>query len=660
MATMLHHGSASSTWSSESSELPVTPTLSATIDNETLQPTPQVSHETSRLLSAVPFLNATTISLSKSETNIADLVKPTGAISPILRPSPSLSTIHQKLERVEQKDSTSFGPHGRRRSNSLSERDRPSIDKSDSKVPPLAERRRSETSRYLGTDDFKSAFATNLLKLKEREKVEGDPAVQSSDIVLKTSEVGGNLAPIAQPKDSSGVAPLMGSNSRTAKSDQPDPGNPAVPVPESHGEPSRKAYNAAQISSTVGHLMNLPAEEISTQLDKHFSQLKSDRMEDELEARNEVITILAHQMSNQLEVNDKLLHELAALRAAYASLQSSCSDYVDELEFLKIRFRAAETEREMERARRVSEDKARGLGQLVNDSKKAFCRLQAEVLHHDKRRSLQNYHLEPRRNSSFILAGEVGTSSTSTRRNSSYILGSETPGMLHTEVNRSTSLVLSSENPQKINGKSQGGLTSLSEPVYEGDKYNSFGRMIPAAGLMNIKPERPPRSAARTDLTSPASIQFQKNLALNSIVVTPGTNCVSQTSDHTNIDEIEQLRQRCARLELELNESEDSRMASQDALDALKNFISIQPQSDLSTIKLPPLPTDMQPEDNHDEANSGGWNITNLITRSYPSKPIGTGPPSPYLKSPSIHGSPAFGNAFGGFSSLWGRSPVLG
>ncbi|KAA1085687.1 hypothetical protein PGT21_015262 [Puccinia graminis f. sp. tritici] len=107
-------------------------------------------------------------------------------------------------------------------------------------------------------------------------------------------------------------------------------------------------HKPVYIFTTVGQLMSLPAEET----EEHFSRLKSNQMEDELEARNEFILILAHQMSSQLEVNDELFDDLAALRAAYASLQSSCSDYVDELEILKIRFQAVEAENEADCSRR--------------------------------------------------------------------------------------------------------------------------------------------------------------------------------------------------------------------------------------------------------------------------------------------------------------------
>ncbi|KAA1100955.1 hypothetical protein PGT21_002635 [Puccinia graminis f. sp. tritici] len=664
MAAMLHYDSSSSAWSLDSSALPITPSLSATSNDETSQSISQAAalHETHRLFPAVPFLNTTNISLSKSETNISNLAKPFGAISPTIRPSPSLSILQRKSERVDDKESTSFGPHGRRRSNSLSEQDRPGIDKANSKVPPLAERRRSETSRYLGTDDFKSAFATNLLKLKEREKVEGDPAPHLSEITPKISDMGGSFPPVvhSQMKGVPCEVPLVGLNSRTTKPDLLDTYNSVIQAQETNYDVStRKPYKPVQISTTVGQFMSLPAEEIEAQLEKHFNRLKSDRMEDELEARNEVISILAHQMSSQLEVNDKLLHELAALRAAYASLQSSCSDYVDELEFLKIRFRAVEAENEADRSRRESEDKVRSLGQLVHESKKAFCKLQAEVLHQDKRRSLQNYHLEPRRNSSYLLTDEAKGLLSSPRRNSSYVFGGGMAGVVNAATKRSTVLVLSSENPQKrIGGPlAAPGLTSLTSPLgpaqQEAAQTNNLERKL------STPPARPPKSAARSNPASPAARNITKCQPPKSIVPPSQTNCGTQTSEVTEAGELESLRKRCSRLELELNESEDSRMASQDALGALRNYISSQPHSDLSAIKLPPLPTDLQAEDNHDEASSSRWNISNLMSRSNPLKSHPTGPQSPYLKSPSIHGSPAFGNTFSGFS-LWGRSPVLG
>ncbi|OAV90262.1 hypothetical protein PTTG_04642 [Puccinia triticina 1-1 BBBD Race 1] len=662
MAAMLHYESSSSAWSLDSAALPITPSLSVTSKDETLESTSRAPtlHEIPRSFSAAPFLNATTISLSKSETNIFNLAKPFGAISPTIRPSPSLSTLQQKSERAEHKEPTSFGPHGRRRSNSLSEQTSPGIDKANSTLAPLSERRRSETSRYLGTDDFKSAFATNLLKLKQREKVDGEPASQASDLTSKTVEMGGTLPPAvnSQMKAMPCELPLV----RAVQSDLVDVHTSMVQVRETHGAPTRKAHNAGQISSTVGQLMTLPAEDLEAQLEKHFNRLKSDRMEDELEARNEVISILAHQMSNQLEVNDKLLHELAALRAAYASLQSSCTDYVDELEFLRMKLRAIEAENEVDRSRRESEDKLRGLGQMVHESKKAFCRLQAEVLHQDKRRSLQNYHLEPRRNSSFTLAAEAAEVLSSPRRNSSYVLGSQTAGVLNT----SSILLLSSENPQKMHGGplTAPGLTNLTFPFKSAEpktfSINSMGRNLSApASKPTNKPARPPKSAARSNPASPAANKIPRGQSAKSVAAPSRANFGTQTSELRETEELEKLRKMCARLELELNESEDSRMASQDALCALRNYISSQPQAGLSAIKLPPLPTDLQVEDGHEEALSNRWNISNFVSRSNPLKSSGAGSASPYLKSPSVQGSPAFGNAFSGFN-IWGRSPVLG
>ncbi|PLW19753.1 hypothetical protein PCANC_07634 [Puccinia coronata f. sp. avenae] len=665
MAAMDYYDSSGSAWSSDSFALPMTPSPSTTSASETLEPILQAPalklHQDHRLLSVLPAPNGTTISLSKSETNLSNLAKPFGAISSTIRPSPSLSTLHRKSAGPEHKDSTYFSPHGRHRSNSVSKQDHSAIDKSNHKAVPLAERRRSETSRYLGTDDFKSAFAINLLKLKEREKVDGEPTHQSSELAPKISDMSSNCPPVIQSQ-LKGIS--CEASTRVAKSELVDGHKPMIRAPGSHVGEQENAHNALQISSTTGHSVKLPAEALAAQIERHFNRLKPDRMEDELEARNEVISILAHQMSNQLEVNDKLLHELAALRAAYASLQSSYSDHVDELEFLKIRFRALETEREVERCRRESEDKVRGLGQLVHETKRDFCRLQAEVIHQGKRRSLQNYTLERQRNSSYILSNS-GTSSSPPRRNSSYINGGEMAGVLsNLETKRSTILILSSENPRKHHIGSLGGpplasLTSQFEAAHKGMPSNGITRNASLSQSIN-KPERPPKSSARSHPASPAATKLTSNQA-QKFVAAPLTkvDCGTQTSDVVDSEEVEKLRQRCARLELELNESEDCRIASQDASDALRQFISSQPQSELSTIKLPPLPTDLEPEDNSDEAMSNRWHISNLLPRSNHVKSTGTGASSPYLKSPSIHGSPVFGNAFGSFS-LWGRSPVLG
>jgi hypothetical protein len=202
MAAMDYYDSSGSAWSSDSFALPMTPSPSTTSASETLEPILQAPalklHQDHRLLSVLPAPNGTTISLSKSETNLSNLAKPFGAISSTIRPSPSLSTLHRKSAGPEHKDSTYFSPHGRHRSNSVSKQDHSAIDKSNHKAVPLAERRRSETSRYLGTDDFKSAFAINLLKLKEREKVDGEPTHQSSELAPKISDMSSNCPPVIQ------------------------------------------------------------------------------------------------------------------------------------------------------------------------------------------------------------------------------------------------------------------------------------------------------------------------------------------------------------------------------------------------------------------------------------------------------------------------------
>lgn len=331
--------------------------------------------------------------------------------------------------------------------------------------------------------------------------------------------------------------------------------NSGIRPTETQDVPLHKDFSAVTIHTAASHLVNLPAEELSSQIERHFNRHKLDRMEDELEARNEVISILAHQLSNQLEVNDKLLHELAALRAAYASLQSSCSDYADELELLKRRSRAAETAREVERSRRESEDKIRGLGQLVHDSKKTFCRLQAEVLHHGKRRSLQDYNpLEhPRRSSSYTLTAAATTGGPSPpRRNSSYILGGELAGALSSTVaKRSTLLVLSSENS---NGGPSSALASLTSQ-FARVQNNSAEWKLSASPSLN-KPERPPKSTARSHTASPAAFKSTRSHPQASLVAPPASRSDSgtQTPDIFETEELQKLRQRCARLELELNE----------------------------------------------------------------------------------------------------------
>lgn len=649
MASLDHCDSSNSACTSASATSSITPSSIASIDEDlspATKPDPPFFQEGYKSALVPPFYSTHKVSLSKSYSGLSDLVKTSTANSITLRPSPSLSTLQEKTRSMDSSDIAGSDSHPRRVSNPLSDRNMSDAPRSHSQVVPLAERRRSQTSRYLGTDDFKSTFAINLSKVKQREKPERVALPRWGDPLLKRSEAT-DIQPFSDSSQVRGNCLDTATESRLVQSERLDLCSSPNPIAETDNQAVQIPSDAFEISSMVREWISLPTKELAARLEMHFRRIKQDRVEEELEARNEVISILAHQLSNQLEANEKLLHELGALRAAYASLQASCSDYVDELELLKTRSREEGADQEMQRSRKEAENKIRDLRQLLEESKVAIGRLQVEVRNQGHRRSLQNYYTGERINATSVYQGQ-------------------TNDLKSQPTKRSTVLVLSSV-PRPGESKRAAGTSILEKLVAQFETDNSRARSdsitqrLPTLTFLTNraigKPQRPPKSAARSTPSSPAPVHVRRRRSSNC------ANMSTQTADLPELGGLEILKQRCAQLELELNKSEDCRKASQVALNGLRDLISSQPASVLSSMKLPPLPTDAEsawnPQSPTGEESGGRWSLSHLLSGTGSRKANGTAPNSPNPNSPSIKCSPGPGSGFGGFS-LWSRSPVLG
>ncbi|MBW0464836.1 hypothetical protein O181_004551 [Austropuccinia psidii MF-1] len=572
---------------------------------------------------------------------------------PRLKPSPSMSTIQKKAVQVQKSDVIYFLPHSRRRSNSLS-KVQPSSSLQSNTIP-LAERRRSETSRYLGTDDFKSAFANNLFKVKEREQGASEASPNLADaFVFKTTEVGcikrsDSLCSHPELVSPPNLEDMFASNKVNHNDYDLEPDLVVSPFKNI----------ISQKSPTFPDSINPPIEESPGKIESHFTKLSLSRLEEDLEAKGEVISLLANQLSNQVETNDKLLFELGSLRAAYARLQSSCVDYVDELEILKHRVLRGQLDEQAERAKQEAELKVRDLRHLLEESKKAINRLQLEMRHQGHRRSSQGslvgLEITPQ-------AGRDDRQTLGTRKRLSLLgLGSEN----HTEhmiINRSNQSIDNRPVYDKLEGhyrqESIGRIRTKTTPEVR----------FPSNFHVNslAKPIRPPRSAARSNPASPAAEKTQRLPHLSSVndlpvaISNPSEIPTSVTIEAS--DELESLKEKCARLEAQLSESEDSRMASQAALNSLRAFISSHSFGEIPSIKLPPLPTDVERSTN--EATSGTenanrWAIPNILTRSLSSKGGWVASSTPTAKMNTSIAAPSLGGGLGGFGLLWGRGSPL-
>ncbi|KAH9817184.1 hypothetical protein DFH28DRAFT_1124587 [Melampsora americana] len=466
-------------------------------------------------------------------------ISPTSSNQITLRHSPSMSVIQSKSTQINRTRANSLTTHC-----------------------TLAERRRSKTSAYLTTEDFKKNFASKLNSVKERERTQ---SVEPNVNWLTKSNVW-NFDRIEENSSNS-----LSSLSLT------DPDFSLIKI--CGLAPSAIPPRGNKLHEMINHLLSLPTDELSAQLEMHFNRLEPGRDAEELEARNEVISTLADQLANQLEINDKLLFDLASLRSTHALLTSELVDLKDEMACLLSRMNGRNVENvELSKVKLQSEDQIKDLRKALEESKKAFNQLKLEQQSIDRRRSLQSYQ------STLNLISS----------NSHLMIGPK----------RSGSLLLSKELIKNdVNHKR----LSLTD---HGNQFNHFLR--PGFLFSNpTKPVRPPRSPARSNTPSPVLSEE------------------SSSSGSSDKEELELLRLQCTQLRIELNESEDSRLASQAALDALKTFISSNGTHEVSAVKLPPLPTEIESP----ISNKPRWG--NLLTRSFVT------PPSP-------------NSTFTGFG-LWGK-----
>ncbi|KAG0139692.1 hypothetical protein CROQUDRAFT_101186 [Cronartium quercuum f. sp. fusiforme G11] len=491
-------------------------------------------------------INATPKSTKIAEDRLP--CSPRSAPATSLRPSPSMSVIPHKS-----------APATRIRANSLT-------------TCSLAERRRSKTSAYLGTEDFKQNFANKLRSVRARERTESGEAILGRPLKGPSWKF---------PSQSDGAFVAT-----TVSFDRDFPFNRNYSEEKVSGLPlSDVPTRGEALREMINHLLALPTEELAAQLEMHFSRLEPGRDAEELEARNEVISTLADQLANQLEANEKLLFDLRCLRSAHANLSFELADSRDELACMVTAVNgAAISNDELVRVRREADTQIRDLRHALEESKHALAQLRLEQTHKDRRSSIQSYQ---------AALNNMMSHSIGQKRSSVFLLGTDRTNV---QPKRASLSAVGLGLYQPPNLSDEKAWTARNDP-----------RNARRPGLLSApgKPARPPRSLARSGSFSPVNPEDLSNKP-------------------TDKEELELLRLQCTH--------EDFRLASQAALDALKTFISSSGPMDVSSVKLPPLPTDIE-----SSSPKPRWGILGRTFISGPSSP-----------------SAATATAFAGFG-LWGK-----
>ncbi|CAH7688232.1 hypothetical protein PPACK8108_LOCUS23168 [Phakopsora pachyrhizi] len=568
-----------------------------------------------------------------------------------LRPSPSMSSLIVNPISVALESILTLDEHHRKpRANSLSDAN-PSDGKASEGQSTLAERRQSQTSRYLGTEDFKSAFAINLLKLKSREqnlkflssKSSPNLKLETSPVFIKPEneriDLEFKLEPqiIGQVEQAEEDEPLKSTQREElpafiAKVEEPQKEEPIVTaeVEEPQQEESTAKSEVGEPSISI-HPEEQPVVTGFVEIEPVIKIVRQDS--EEQEARNEVISTLADQLTAQLEKNDGLLSELGSLRAAYASLQSSTSDYMDELEFLrKLRLssdKKSEEPKIFKESHDEAEKKVEELRCLLEESKNAISLLQKEIRNQDRPQSLQSYQL-------------VGLQASLVSEGNPISKDRQKSKPIYLEKDES-----SAESASSFEGNFS---SETDPPSNESDSSNSSGYfsvplIVKHTRARSQKPARPAKSAARFAGAPPL----------------PACSKSIISRANKEKEEIALLRSQCAELKAQLLESEDSRKSSQIALDSLRAFIASQ-TSEIPNVKLPPLPSDFPEEMEYVEPmtiTDSFWNFPGLVARSFPSSTSLVNISS-FTQKNTSKVKPNVGGG-GGFAKLglWAKKPTI-
>lgn len=234
----------------------------------------------------------------------------------------------------------------------------------------IAEKRQTQVSKYLISNDFKSSFATKLNDLRKRESDLTPPAYLSAPAATNPSHLPHPPPPIDHtPSDS---ILLTNSTSPVELLDQK--------LIQELPEPPEDQLPSTSIDKIIIDPGSCPLE------------ITSYEDPEQQNAKYEVIGKLADQLADQIEENDHLLYELGVVRSNHARLQAYTTDKEDEVACLNYRIRQLESvittpsssstthdPQACDKQRFESEASIRSLNVQAQQLRRAVCRLQLEL-----------------------------------------------------------------------------------------------------------------------------------------------------------------------------------------------------------------------------------------------------------------------------------------
>ncbi|KAG0143262.1 hypothetical protein CROQUDRAFT_96548 [Cronartium quercuum f. sp. fusiforme G11] len=402
----------------------------------------------------------------------------------------------------------------------------------------LADRRKTQASRYLTSEDFKSDFAIKLqtLRQREREPIDSNNQLNSSSPSSNSSTPSSRSLAALRVLTHEKKTPPRDSVTTLATSQHPPswPSNLSPPITlksdldhtSSTPEPTTTIPDISvglslnQIGSILGPqdpTKNIEHDNLVTRHEAFNDppdESQSGMSEHGDEARYEVIGKLADELAQQLETNDKLSYELGRLKSNHAQLQAEAIENDDEIKILRERLRLLDNHDpiDCEQSRNEIESMNRELAHELAITRRSICRL----------------HLE------LQASRQAATTSTS----------QSTP------------------------------VNSLRSPIIHDQQQVGYDCSSRPTSLPTLSTQFTSYTTKSTSVES-----------LNSPLPTPSLQ---------NSDSIDSLRLKVSQLQLELKDCQESRIATETTLSAFKNLIETKPlinelTSDINTTD--PRPT---------------------------------------------------------------------